>query len=206
MNQALMLAKTAAGWGKVALYLGVTCQQYRPAGTSEVITPGNLVGPLAAFFSPSEPSQEQPQWIGQFDFSGSLPGDYLVTPSGVSYFIGTQQPFLPIICVQTNSIVSLVRPAGISGILGSGYSGVVISSDNTLLESWPASLLAAGKAKQGELPDDEGLGVWVLLLPALPVTPAVADLVTDGLRRCFVVTAAEVTSLGWQLHVKQVSS
>jgi len=205
MNQTKLLAKIAAGNGRVAQYLGTICSQYRPSGISTPIAAGNLVGLLPVHLTPAEKLQEHPGWVGVFDYTGTLQGDYLVTTT-VTYFIAAQVAFTPLICVQTNAIMNLVRPLGITAIGSGGYSGVIALSSDTLLTGWPASLQASGRAKQGVVPNDDGLSAWVFLLPAIPVVPMVADMITDDLERTFVVTAAERTSLGWQLHAKQASS
>jgi len=206
MNQVELLAKIAAGNGKVASYLGSACSQYRPSSAVSPLGAGNLLGTLPVFLAPSERLQEHPEWIAQFDYSATQQGDYLVTPVGTIYFIAAQVGFAPLVCVQTNAIVSLARPVGITSFETTGYSGLIIASSDTLLSAWPASLVASGRAKQGEAVNDDGLSAWVILLPVLPIVPLVADLIIDDLHRNFVVTAAERTSLGWQLHVKQASS
>jgi len=206
MDQAALLAKIAAGNGQVAQYLGSSCSQYRASGTSAVITVGNLIGSLPAYLVPSEKLQEHPEWIGMFDTTATLQGDYLVVPEGTIYFIAAQVPFTPLLCIQTNATVGLSRPIGVSAIDGGGYSGVSATTSEVLLAGWPASLAASGKAKQGETPNDDGLSAWVVLMPPLPLVPLVGDIVGDDIGRSFVVTAAERTSLGWQLHTKQASS
>ena len=206
MNQVELLAKIAAGNGKVASYLGSVCSQYRPSSAASPLAAGELLGTLPVFLAPSERLQEHPEWIAQFDYSDTQQGDYLVTPEGTIYFIAAQVGFAPLVCVQTNAIVSLARPVGITSFETTGYSGLIIASSDTLLSAWPASLVASGRAKQGEAVNDDGLSAWVILLPVLPIVPLVADLIIDDLHRNFVVTAAERTSLGWQLHVKQASS
>jgi len=206
MNQAELLGKIASGNATVAQYLGTSCSQYRPTGPGNPITTGNLIGTLPVFLTPSDKLQDHPEWIAEFDFSGTQQGDYLVTAAGVNYFIAAQVPFTPMVCVQTNAVVSLLRPVGITEFTSGAYSGVLASSSDTLLSDWPVSLAASGRAKQGELPNDDGLAAWVLLLPPIPVVPLVTDLIKDNIERSFVVTAVEQNALGWQLHVKQASS
>jgi len=206
MNQAELLGKIAAGNARVAQYLGTSCSQYRPDGASNPIVAGNLIGVLPVFLTPSEKLQEHPEWIAEFDYSDTLQGDYFVTVTGTTYFIAAQVAFAPIVCMQTNAIVSLVRPEGITAVGTGGYSGVIALSADTLLSDWPVSVAASGRAKQGEVPNDDGLSAWVFLLPLLPIIPMVADIITDNLQRTFIVNAAEHTSLGWQLHAKQASS
>ena len=206
MNQVDLLQKLAAGNANVAERLGIPYSHYRPSGAYNPMASTNMLGQLDAYLLPIDKLQEKSQWVAWFDCSKTLPGDYLVTSAGVTYFIGSQVAFAPLMCVLTNASVSLVRPVSVTSADTAGYSGVVTAFSDTLLTGWPASLTASGRAKAGPVPDDEGLSGWVILLPALPVEPLVADLLIDNLERTFVVTSAELTGLGWQVHAKQVSS
>jgi hypothetical protein len=206
MNRAELLAKVAAGNAHVAGRVGVVCAVYRPNGVSAPIVSANLIESLPVYLEPAEKLQERPEWIGTFDFGSTLRGDYVVAVDGTTYFIGAQTGLAPVVCVQTNAILGMMRPAAVSNFGADGYSGVIDSLMESLISDWPASLVASGRAKDGEAIDNMGLAAWEIMLPALPVIPLVADLVTDDLGRIFVVTAAERTSLGWLLHVKQASS
>jgi hypothetical protein len=96
------------------------------------------------------------------------------------------------------------------------YMGVQLDTALPLLVDWPASVLAAGVGGRGPLPADApgvhgGSGGWAVLLPALciggaPVLLRPGDLVHDDLARTGVVASAELTALGWRLHVRQAAS
>ena len=206
MNRADLLAKIAAGGGRIAQRLGIECSVYRPSGISDPIVAANFIEALPIYLEPAEKLQERPEWIGTFDFSNSLQGDYLVSADELTYFIAAQTAFAPLVCVQTNAILSVTRPVAVSNFGYNEYDGVTNSTTQDVISGWPGSLLASGRAKDGEAADNMGLAAWDIMLPILPAVPLVADLVTDDSGRIFVVTAAERTLLGWQLHVKQASS
>lgn len=206
MDRAELLAKVAVGNAHVAGQVGVVCAVYRPNGVSAPIVSANLIQSLPVYLEPAERLQERPEWIGTFDFGNTLRGDYLVAVGGPTYFIGAQTGLAPVVCVQTNAILSMTRPVAASNFGADGYSGVADSMMQNLISDWPASLVASGWAKDGEAVDNMGLAAWEIMLPIMSVVPFVADLVTDDLGRIFVVTAAERTLLGWLLHVKQASS
>jgi hypothetical protein len=85
-----------------------------------------------------------------------------------------------------------------------------------MLLDWPASVLAAGLGGRGPLPADApgvhgGSGGWAVLLPAprvggAPLQLRPGDLAFDDLGRTGVVASAELTYLGWRLHVRQAAS
>jgi hypothetical protein len=77
-------------------------------------------------------------------------------------------------------------------------------------------VLAAGVGGRGALPADApgvigGAGGWAVLLPAFSLNGAklllrTGDLATDDLGRTGVVSTAELTSLGWRIHMRQATS
>jgi hypothetical protein len=97
-----------------------------------------------------------------------------------------------------------------------GYVGVLPAAVTPLMSLWPASVLAAGQGGRGALPGDApgllgGAGGWAVLLPAAGVDDQAVllrpgDLAHDELGRSGVVSSAELTELGWRLHVRQAAS
>ena len=94
-------------------------------------------------------------WYGIFDAAYTRPGDYLVQADSV-WFIAAQQRLLPVLCVQTNRIVSFWRPAAPSNTGVNTYGGVTTETNEALLANWPASVLgAAGRGRPNtDLPSD----------------------------------------------------
>jgi hypothetical protein len=172
------------------------------------ISPHNRVIVLSAFFQAEGgsagrvPDYGQPLWSGSFDSSYTQPGDYLAGHAK-TYFVATQQPGLPIQCVLTNRVVTIVRPvAAASG----GYSGFYATSGEIVIDQWPASLLEDGGRAGAVRPNETRFSAWTLLLPALPASPLVADVITDDLGATYVVAAAEQSLLGWRLLVRQIGA
>ncbi len=147
-------------------------------------------------------------WYGIFDAAYTRPGDYLVQAATV-WFIAAQQRLLPVLCVQTNRVVSFSRPAAPSNTGVNSYGGITTDTNQPLLTNWPASVLGvAGRGHPAaELPSDGSMPYWTVLLPAVPgVTLLPSDLMADDLGRNAVVAAAELTDLGWRLTVKQATT
>jgi hypothetical protein len=185
---------------------GDLCQIYRPNGKLAAIQNLNLIGETYAAFQaegfgpPRAPDYGQALWWGYFDATLTQAGDYLVGPSA-TYFIARQVGGLPIQCVQTNRVVTIARPtASVQG----GYSGFFASSGELILYQWPASILQLVSHNSSAQPLESRLGGWTLLLPALPVVPAIADVVTDDLGSNYVVGAAEMTTLGSRIAARQI--
>jgi hypothetical protein len=154
-------------------------------------------------------------WEGYFDAGYSRPGDYIAGPDGV-FFIASQPRLGPVLCVRTNRVLSFARPTAPIAAGVNRYVGVQPSATTALLLDWPASVLAAGTSGRGPLPADApgvhgGSGGWAVLLPAARVKGASVllrpgDLVHDDIGRTGVVSSAELTDLGWRLHVRQAAS
>ena len=88
-------------------------------------------------------------WYGIFDAAYTRPGDYLVQADTV-WFIAAQQRLLPVLCVQTNRIVSFSRPAAPSSTGVNTYGGVITETNEVLLTNWPASVTRCGRARSSE--------------------------------------------------------
>ncbi len=147
-------------------------------------------------------------WYGVFDAAYTRPGDYLVQADGV-WFIASQKRLLPVLCVQTNRIVSFWRPAAPSSTGVNTYGGVIAETNTALLTKWPAAVLGvAGRGhSSADLPGDSSIGYWTVLMPFVPgVTLLQSDLMTDDLGRNAVIAAAELSDLGWRVTVRQATT
>ena len=103
-------------------------------------------------------------------------------------------------------MVSFARAVAPSTTGVNAYGGVTATTTIPLLTNWPASVMGAAGGGQPEagLPSDSTVPYWTVLLPAFPgVVLLPADLLTDDLGRSAVVSAAELTALGWRLTAKQ---
>ena len=65
-------------------------------------------------------------------------------------------------------------------------------------------LAGGGGANEVGLPGDVKTPSWTLYIPAVAdVTLQTSDIVTDDLERRYIVTAAELSPLGWRLLLQQ---
>ncbi len=125
------------------------------------------------------------------------------------WFIAAQQRLLPVLCVQTNRVVSFSRPAAPSSTGVNTYGGAVTATNEAMLTDWPASVIGvAGRGRpSADLPSDSSIAYWTVLIPALTeVILRPSDLMTDDLGRNAVVAGAELTALGWRITVKQATT
>ncbi len=202
--QALMMKGLAVA-GRL---LGTPYVVYRPKGAGQPTSQRHRHIVLnAAFSAPGNgvlhaPAYGQALWQGNFDGRYTQAGDYLVGISGV-FFIAQQWPGLPVQCVLTNRIVTIVRPT--AAVQGS-YSGFFASPGERVIIGWPASILESGEHASSAKPAETRLGSWQILLPMLPTAPHVADVLTDDLGATYVIGAAEESSLGWRLLVRQLAA
>jgi hypothetical protein len=198
----------AKGLGAAGRKLGAPYGVYRPKGVLQPTRSHNRVIEICAAFSaegegpPHGPDYGEALWWGSFDAAYTQAGDYLVGPQA-TYFVARQWPGLPIQCVLTNRVVTIVRP--LPAQQGS-YSGLFSSPGELVISGWPASLLASGSHSVALKPAETRLGSWNLLLPVLPVNLQVADVVTDDLGGNYVVGSAEQSSLGWRVLVRQLGA
>jgi hypothetical protein len=208
------------GLGAAARAAGAWCDLYRPQTAGAAMDGANLLLRLPAMFAntgafTAPVGYGEALWQGYFDAGYSRPGDYVSGPDGV-FFIASQPRLGPVLCVRTNRMLSFARPAAPIAAGVNGYVGVQQSNAAALLTDWPASVLAAGVGGRGALPADApgvigGAGGWSVLLPASPIAGGAVvlrtgDLATDDLGRTGVVSTAELTDLGWRLHVRQATS
>jgi hypothetical protein len=203
-------------WGlnAAARAVGVDTNAYRPSGFAEPLAAKNRFLRLRAAFTARDGKFAHPNaygdalWYGIFDAAYTRPGDYLVQADTV-WFIAAQQRLVPVLCVQTNRIVSFSRPAAPSSTGVNTYGGVITETNEVLLTNWPASVLGvAGRGHpSADLPSDSSVPYWTVLMPAIAgMTLLPSDLMTDDLERNAVVAATELTDLGWRITVKQATT
>lgn len=198
------------GSGLSARHIGQTADAFRPNGAFKPLDGQNRFLRLPATFVSLSGNDHRTNvygevlWVGIFDGSYTRPGDYLVQLSG-TFFVASQAPLLPVLCVKTNRNISIVRPNMQTGIASNAYGGYTSGSSAILMEGWPASVLGENRssASTTDLPPDQGIPYWNILLPAIGnVILAPGDLVTDDLDRTAVITGSELTDLGWRINAK----
>jgi hypothetical protein len=211
------LLQDRIGWGfnTCARNIGFTADAYRPVGPHDPLDMRNRFLRLPVAFSSAEGAlfarsnkYGNAIWHGLFDIAYIRPGDYLTCAEGV-WFVADMQPLLPVLCVKTTRTVSFWQPSGVQTTGSASYSGVTAASTVPLMTNWPASVLGAGGAGSPEagLPSDSTLPFWTILVPAMPgVVISPSDIMSDDLGRNAVVSASELTSLGWRISVKQATT
>jgi len=216
MDAATLHARIDAGMGKAARRLGITATAYRPAGATNPIVSGNIVGTLPMAVSADAKYSYgranlygQAIWYGLLDTSTLRVGDYLVRPDrrtgtedGGTWFVAALQLHLPPVLVSCNAVMTLTRPGGQSAAAGY-YGGVAVSGETALLTAWPGSILLRGQSKMSEvgLPGDTALSLHDVLLPFGGVELRPNDVITtaETPARRYTVSAVERTDLGWRL-------
>jgi hypothetical protein len=214
MNPIELQDRIHRGLNAAARAIGADTDAYRPSGLIEPLAPVNRFLRLRAAFSAEDGKFKRPNgygeaiWYGVFDAAYTRLGDYLVQEHTI-WFVAAKQRLLPVLCVQTNRMVSFFRPAAPMSTGVNTYGGTTTDTNIPLLTNWPASVL--GDSAHGhpntDLPGDGSIPYWTVLLPAYPgVVLLPSDLLTDDLGRNAVVVVAELSSLGWRLTVKQATT
>jgi hypothetical protein len=202
------------GLGKAAGVAGQECDAFRPSSSaSPLVSTNRFLRLRAAFVQPGATralAYGEAAWEGIFDAAYTRPGDYLVRAwDGAVWFVAAQEKLAPVMCVRAERVVTFARPGAATAAGVNSYGGVTASAAVTLLQDWPASVLTNGGAGMAlaKLPGDVRPGSWRVLLPAVPgVVLRGGDLMTDDLGQNGVVSAAELSALGWRLTVRQTTT
>lgn len=206
MNAAQIQARIYAGYGKAALSLGTLYNQHRPSGAANPLA--TIRGTLHASFNAEDfgykkPNKYgQPTWYGVFDGNVTQPGDYLVGAAG-TFFIAAQQSHLPILLVECNRVVRVLRAPEVESVGAVSYSGACAADAVEVLTGWPASILLKGRAEPtgtGLPAATKNIGWQILLPPSIPITINASDILVDDLGRRYAVQGAEQTDLGWRIQ------
>lgn len=211
VTPALVQSKIYFGYAQAALRLGFSFQQYRATDAGNPISPEKLVATLpAAFVKTFEFSSPvkfgDAIWQALVDGRVTKTGDFFVgtgAVAGRTYYLAGMQPMLPILAVECNRVLTVLRTAPQDQQFGIGpYSGSTEATETPLMTAWPASVLEGAKITptNDKLPDDARATTWKVLLPAFPgVTLQFNDIITDDLGRRGIVSSAELTELGWRI-------
>ncbi len=211
MQQPHLQDRIDRGLGAAARHIGSPYDAFRPTSAKNPLAAANRYLQLPAAFSPEDQgfkhfsSYGRSAWAGIFDSAYTQPGDYLSGPAG-TFFIAAQQALLPTLCVLTNRVLTLSRPAAPATPGINSYGGVLISTATPLLIAWPASVLTAGSGSPGDLPSDANIPSWTVLLPDTPVPLRAADVIQDDLGRTYTIGTAEYSALGWRILAKQAAT
>jgi len=210
MNGHKLQDRLNLGLGLSARYVGQSADAFRPNGPFSPLQSQNRFLRLPAAFVPAKGNDKQTNvygdvlWHGIFDGSYTRPGDYLVA-RGARFFVASQAPLLPILCVRANRIVSVIRPNMQSSSANNPYGGYTSGNSMHVMEGWPASVLGENRSGTtgADLPTDQIVAYWNILLPAIDdVVLSPGDFVSDDLRRTAVIACSELTDLGWRISAK----
>lgn len=211
-------SKAYKGYAIAARKLGVPCAHYRPTGAADPLAEANRLADLPAaldrhqgrFGFAAANAHGKPLWEGLLDGGAVEVGDYIVGPAG-TFFVAAKQPLLPLLLVECNAVVSVMRPAGPQGVGAvAGYGGDVRDEEAVVAAGWPCSLVAGarGEASATGLPSEpRGDAGFAVLLPVLPGAGIEAgDFLEDERGSRYLVLSAEGSSLGWRLRVGQTAT
>lgn len=193
VDQFLIQRRVARGMAKAAQKVGAPAQIMRPTALAAPLTTESRcmmadfsASPDYAFRAP--PLWDKPTTWALMDTDDVRPGDIIVAASG-TYFVSRFEPWRPVSCVLTNSVVSLTETAmsgsGVTTDDGSlttgtctvaglqdpyGTSSSNTSGDTTSATDWPAYI---SQPKAGVMPQSGTSGAvkaaaYGLLLPLMP--------------------------------------
>jgi hypothetical protein len=214
MNGRKLQDRLYLGLGLSARHVGQSTDAFRPSGPFQPLAARNRFLRLPAVFTSSHGKYSQTNefgnalWHGIFDASYTKAGDYLVT-AGVTYFVASQAPLLPILCARTNRIISITQPDVQANIAGNAYGGYTSGGSTMLMADWPASILGNGRTSHStaDLPTDQGTPYWNVLVPSpAGVVLAPGDIITDDLGRTAVISGSELTELGWRIIARMATT
>lgn len=193
------------GMATSASKIGLSHAHYRPSGP---LAPANALPSLPASFDANDYRYSKPSlygkatWTALLDGARTAVGDYLVGPTGSTWFLAAEQPHLPIVAVSCNATLTLRRPHSSAAVGALPYGGDIASDEDLVASRWPASVLTKGRGDKGDvqLPGNVRT-LWVeVLLPAIPAASVLfADVFTDDAGQRMKVSSAELTDMGWRL-------
>lgn len=206
MDGAKIQQKVYRGYAISATKIGTAFNQYRPVTPVDPFAAGPIATLLASFNAQdmkySKPNPyAKPLWYALVDGTQTAVGDYLVS-NHQTFFIAAMQPLLPILAVECNRTINLLRPQQLTGTGTVGYGGDTVANETVLMTGWPASVLQGTKGEKGEtdLPGDVRNPWWAVLLPySAGITLRTGDVIADDLNRRYIISSAELTDLGWRL-------
>jgi hypothetical protein len=214
MNGRKLRDRLYLGLGLSARHIGTFADAFRPAGPHNPLNRQNRYLRLPATFISARGRDTRSNlygdalWHGIFDASYTRVSDYLVAESG-TYFVASQDPLLPVLCVRTNRTISIAQPDMQTRTASNAYGGYTSGNSITLMDQWPASVLGEHGSSRSitGLPTDQGTPYWNVLVPSSAgVMLSPGDILTDDLGRTGVVSGSELTNLGWRISAKMATT
>jgi hypothetical protein len=215
MDAVKLQSKIYGGYSKAASRIGYMTDVYAPSTAANPLDQVNKVRSIFASFNAEDMKYSKPNkyghpiWYGLFDGSQTQVGNYLNNNYDGTFFIAAQQQALPILLVQCNTIVNVLRVTQQSAVGAIGYGGDTALNELPLMTQWPCSILKGSKGDKSlvGLPGDTRDPWFEMLLPYFNgVTLRSSDIVTDDLARNYVISSAELTDLGWRCTIGQAQT
>lgn len=210
MEGTKLQAKLYAGYAKAAKRIGLPFVHYRPTTSFKPLSVP--LTSILASFNAQDMHYSKPNAYGQAvwwclaDGAQLAIGDYLAGTTG-TFFIASMQPILPIQAVECNRTVTIFRPQQQVGVGALPYGGNTALNQTEIVTAFPVSVLINSKADKGpvNLPGDTRQSWWNLLLPPIPSGVLIkgADVVEDEIGNRYIVSAAELTSMGWRITMAE---
>jgi hypothetical protein len=214
MNGRKLQDRLYLGLGLSARHIGQFADAFRPSGPFDPLDKQNRILRLLATVVSTRGKYSHTNlfgdalWYGVFDASYTRPGDYIVMQSG-TFFVASQAPLLPVLCVKTNRLISIARPKMQASIAANSYGGYVLGASTALMSSWPASVLGENRTSHSaaDLPTDQVVPYWNVLVPSpAKVVLSPGDVITDDLGRTALISGSELTDLGWRISAKMATT
>lgn len=222
MDATLLQSKIYQGYSKAAKRLGYQCDVFRPAGTADPLASSNRIAGMLASFNANDMGYKRPNlygdptWFGLYDGTVTRTGDYVRRAFDQDvFFVGEQQPHLPIVMIECNRKLRVIRNALPAGVGAVSYGGECTGSASDVLgqagagtfgTGWPASILLGGRSENtgSGLPTTTKNAGWRILLPSsVPVVLNAGDIAIDDLGRRYAFQACELSSLGWRINATE---
>lgn len=215
MDAAKLQSRIYSGYAKAAQRIGYTTDLYRPGGANNPMASVNKLRKFPASFNAEDMTYKKPNkyghptWYGLFDGSLTQVGDYLTNDNDGTFFIAAQQTALPILLVQCNRIIDVLRPQIQTGVGALGYGGSTLATESPLMKQWPCSILQGTKGEKADsvLPGDTRSPWFSVLLPYVEgVTVRSGDIIADDIGRRYIASSVELTDLGWRMTAQQAQT
>lgn len=198
---------TTQKYGKAVWNLIIETRRFVPQVSARV---GDYLVPVPFEYADNSPLNE-PSRLG-FDVAGALSTGEPEYSNGFIgdknvYFVGAEEYLLPILGVNCNRTLTIIRPTQAVGAGYQGYAGYTPPTSLTIMSGMPASVLEEGTAGGAptKLPTDTKEPRYIILMPNLGnVILRSDDIVVDDLNQEYVITDAELTFLGWRVVAEQV--
>jgi hypothetical protein len=172
--------------------------------------PGNLLFTLPVSLNAEDMTYKRPNkygkatWYAVVDGTDLQVGLYFIGPGG-TFFIAAMQKLLPILAVQCNRTVAIIRPFAETGVGIAGYGGNTEQNQTVVVTARPCSILQGTKGEKGDanLPGDTRSPWWNVLMPYADTEIRPDDILVDDLSNRYTVSSCESTPLGYRMTCMQ---